>query len=252
MPYDVPLKAVFFDMDGVLVDVSRSYRRAIEETATHFTGREIVPGTTERYKNAGGFNDDWKLTHAIVSDIGIQVPFSRIVEEFQRRYRGERWDGLITEESSLILTQTLETLAARDCVMGVVTGRPDAEARFAIDRFGWKQYFPLVVSREKQEGRPKPDPFPLQRALAILDAAGRRVLPEEAVYIGDTVDDMVAARAAGLWAVGIVPPYTSDPDTHTALLRQRGAHIVLDSPDRLPALLETFGEHVDLELDESN
>ena len=53
------LKAVLFDMDGVLVDVSRSYRRAIEETANHFTGRTLVPGTTQRYKNLGGFTDEW-------------------------------------------------------------------------------------------------------------------------------------------------------------------------------------------------
>ena len=40
----VEINALFFDMDGVLVDVSRSYRRAIEETVSHFTGREIEPG----------------------------------------------------------------------------------------------------------------------------------------------------------------------------------------------------------------
>jgi beta-phosphoglucomutase-like phosphatase (HAD superfamily) len=75
------IKALLFDMDGVLVDVSRSYRRAIEETASHFTGRDIEAGTTQRYKNLGGFNDDWRLTHAIISDTGIQVPFSRVVDD---------------------------------------------------------------------------------------------------------------------------------------------------------------------------
>jgi len=247
MSKEVRLEAVLFDMDGVLVDVSGSYRRAIEETAAYFTGRQIVPGTTQRYKSAGGFNDDWKLTHAIVTDIGIQVPLSRIVEEFQRRYRGDNWDGFIADEPPLIQTRTLELLAATGRVLGLVTGRPDAEARWTLDRFGWKRYFPLVVSREKQEGRGKPDPFPLQRALTILSAAGRPVSAEEAVYVGDTVDDMVAARAAGLWALGVVPPYVENPVEYAALLRSSGAHAIIEQVDDLPAFLDAFSQHVAVE-----
>ncbi|GIV60298.1 HAD hydrolase-like protein [Rhodocaloribacter litoris] len=237
------LRALLFDLDGVLVDVSRSYRRAIEETTYHFTGRNILPGTIQRYKNAGGFNDDWKLTHAIISDIGMQVSFSRVVEEFQRRYLGDNWNGFITEETPLIETHTLEALAGTGRVLGIVTGRPEAEATWTINRFGWRRYFPLLVPMEKQEGRGKPDPFPLQFALAMLDAAGRRIQPEESVYIGDSVDDMVAARAAGLWAIGVVPPYL-DREAHAAVLYERGAHVVIDDLARLPSLIETFEERV--------
>ena len=237
------IKALLFDMDGVLVDVSRSYRRAIEETVSHFTGREIEPGTIQRYKNLGGFNDDWKLTHAIVSDAGIQVSFSRVVDEFQKRYRGENWDGFIAEEEALIRHRTLEELNTETRILGIVTGRPGAEANWTIDRLGWKQYFPLVIPKEKQEGREKPDAFPLLHALAILDAAGRRVEPEAALYLGDTVDDIKAARAAGLWAIGNVPPYL-DKEVHGEILREVGAHYVISDPNTLPHLLENFEELV--------
>ena len=243
MPNAVQLKALLFDMDGVLVDVSGSYRRAIEETVAHFTGRDLLPGTVQRYKNLGGFNDDWKLTHAIVTDTSMDVPFSRIVDEFQRRYRGENWDGFIAEEPPLISAQTLEKLCADNRIMGLVTGRPDAEARWTLDRLGWKRYFPLVVAKEKQEGRGKPDPFPLQHALAILDAAGHHIEPEEAVYIGDSVDDMQAARSAGMWAVGVVPPYL-DYEENAELLRARGAHVIIRDPEVLPGLLNALAEPI--------
>ena len=242
---DTPeFKALLFDMDGVLVDVSRSYRRAIEETVLHFTGRKIAGNTVQRYKNLGGFNDDWRLTHAIITDSGMEVSFGRIVEEFQRRYRGESWDGFIAEEPPMIKTRTLDRLA-KDRVLGIVTGRPEAEARWTLDRLGWKRYFPLLVAKEKQESRGKPDPFPLQHALGILDAAGLSIRAEGAAYVGDSVDDMEAARAAGLWAIGVVPPYL-DAD-HGELLRQRGAHIVIDDPDDLPALLDAFPERLAVE-----
>ncbi|MDX1547119.1 MAG: HAD hydrolase-like protein [Rhodothermales bacterium] len=241
----VEFKALLFDMDGVLVDVSRSYRRAIEETVLHFTGRKIHANTVQRYKNLGGFNDDWKLTHAIITDSGMEVSMGRVVEEFQRRYRGENWDGFIAEEPPMIQTRTLDRLA-RGRVMGIVTGRPEAEARWTLDRLGWKKYFPLLVAKEKQESRGKPDPFPLQHALGILDAAGLSVRPEEAVYIGDSVDDMRAARSAGLWAIGVVPAYL-EGEEHSALLRERGAHLVLDAPDALPEVIEGFSARVALE-----
>lgn len=231
-------------MDGVLVDVSRSYRRAIEETAAHFTGREVEPGTVQRYKNLGGFNDDWKLTHAIISDAGMEVPFSRVVDEFQKRYRGEVWDGFIAEESPLVDTSVLENLCTDGRIMGIVTGRPEIEARWTIERFGWKRFFPLVVGMEKQEGRGKPDPYCLHQALAILDAAGRRVKPEDAVYVGDSVDDMSAARAAGMWAIGIVPPYLNI-DQHDALLRRRGAHFVITRLEDLVELVDHIQDRAD-------
>ena len=246
MQVHVEIKAVLFDMDGVLVDVSRSYRRAIEETVLHFTGRRIEAPTVQRYKNQGGFNDDWKLTHAVITDSGMEVSQARVVEEFQRRYRGENWDGFIAEEPPLAKTRTLDRLAHDGRVLGIVTGRPEAEARWTLGRLGWKRYFPLLVAKEKQERRGKPDPFPLQHALGILNAAGLGIRPDEAVYIGDTVDDMTAARAAGLWAIGMVPPYL-DRDEHAALLRARGAHIIIHSVEAIPDLIDTFQERLALE-----
>jgi HAD superfamily phosphatase len=245
----IDLKVILFDMDGVLVDVSRSYRRAIEETVFHFTGREIQSNTIQRYKNMGGFNDDWKLTHAIITDSGMEVPIARVIEEFQKRYRGENWDGFIAEEPPLIQTRTLEAIRADDHVLGIVTGRPEAEARRTLDRLGWKKYFPLLVAKEKQEGRGKPDPFPLQHALGILEAAGLRVEPRATAYIGDSVDDMRAARRAEMWAVGVVPPYLSE-DHHADVLREAGAHIIIQDPNDLPGLLGEFGPRVALEMDE--
>lgn len=243
MSQSISLDAVLFDMDGVLVDVSRSYRRAIEETVEHFTGRDIGPNTIQRYKNYGGFNDDWKLTHAIITDTAMEVPLSRVIEEFQSRYRGDDWDGFIAEEEPLIADKTLASLNGDSRILGVVTGRPEEEAQWTLDHMGWTSYFPLVVAKEKQRGRMKPDPFPLDHSLSMLAAAGRSIEPSSAVYIGDTVDDMVAAREADMWAIGVVPPYV-DADEHAPLLRERGAHVVIEDPDNLPKILNTFSERV--------
>lgn len=243
MPLSSPLQVLLFDMDGVLVDVSTSYRRAIIETVEHFTGRQISPKDVQRYKNHGGFNDDWKLTHSIITDTAMKVPLSRVVEEFQRRYRGNDWDGLISEEEPLIDDSTLDALQEAGLLMGVVTGRPQEEAEWTIEHMGWSSRFPIVLGKEKQGERTKPDPFPLNHTLTMLAAVGRDVDANEAAYVGDSVDDMKAARAADMWALGVVPPYLDTTD-HTRVLNEAGAHTVINSPNDLPNLLSRFDEEV--------
>ncbi len=70
------LDAILFDMDGVMLDVSLSFRAAIVETTQFYlthqleledTGKLIEPEETELFKFAGGFNDDWDLTNACVA-----------------------------------------------------------------------------------------------------------------------------------------------------------------------------------------
>jgi len=82
-----------FDMDGVLADVTESYRETIARTAAHFTGVEIAPERIQDYKNRGGFNDDWKLTQHIIASAGVSVPFNEVVEHFQKLFLGNAWTG---------------------------------------------------------------------------------------------------------------------------------------------------------------
>jgi HAD superfamily hydrolase (TIGR01548 family) len=56
--------AVVLDVDGVLVDVADSYRRAIVESVEHVYGNTVEKAAVQQFKDAGGFNNDWKLTDA--------------------------------------------------------------------------------------------------------------------------------------------------------------------------------------------
>ncbi len=243
MTEKISLRALFFDMNGVLVDVSRSYRRAIEDTVEHFTGRQILPNTIERYKEAGDFNDDRRLTHAIVTDTGMGVPFRRVVSEFQRRYRGENWNGLIKDEPALISHGTLKNLH-KDRVLGVITTRPEDEAVWTLSHFGWRKYFPLVVPREKHEGRFEPDPFALHNALAILDAAGRSIAPSECAYICGTVEGVVAGRKAEMWTIGVALEGSEDSEALAEKMMDSGAHHVVSGPNEVTDVLERLHEIV--------
>lgn len=61
---DMDVDAVVLDIDGVLVDTSASYRRAVIETLGTLYEWRPDPASVQAFKDAGGFNNDWLLTEA--------------------------------------------------------------------------------------------------------------------------------------------------------------------------------------------
>jgi HAD superfamily phosphatase len=197
-----------FDMDGVLVDVSESYRETIARTVAHFTGGGVSRRRIQDYKNQGGFNDDWELTHRIIVDAGVNVAFEEVKEYFQRVFLGSpspggngeaaaASDALILRERWIAQPGKLEALAGR-FRLAIFTGRPRAEAGLSLRRFAGDLAFDPIVAME-DVGNKKPHPEGLLRIVGSGPAC-------PAFYIGDTVDDARCARAAGVPFIGVTAP----------------------------------------------
>src|SRR5438552_5729093 len=105
-----PTPILVFDMDGVLVDVTDSYRETIARTVEHFTGRQISREQIQEYKNQGGWNDDWKLSHHIVQQAGCPVQFEDVKTHFQQLFLGNGSDGLMLRERWVARHGVLEKL----------------------------------------------------------------------------------------------------------------------------------------------
>ena len=73
----MPDPVLVFDMDGVLVDVTESYREAIRQTVQHFTGQEIGHERIQELKNAGGWTNDWALAHKIIQRFRLMSAMKR-------------------------------------------------------------------------------------------------------------------------------------------------------------------------------
>lgn len=218
-------EALLFDLDGVLADVSRSYRAAIVETAASF-GVTITAEEVRIAKHAGNANNDWVLTQTLLAAEGVQVSLDEVTHRFEACYQGttER-PGLRATETLLWSADSLRALADR-VPLAIVTGRPRADAMQFLQEHGIDELFQAVVAME--DGPAKPDPAPVREALERLDV-------ERAYMIGDTVDDIRAARAVGVVPIGVCPPGEGE-GTADALLRA-GAARVLGSLDELGGLL---------------
>jgi len=217
-----------FDMDGVLADVSDSYREAIVQCVLHFTGRRISRDQIQDYKNQGGWNNDWDLSQKIAADFGVPVPHSAIVTKFNEYFLGENGDGLITRERWFPEPGLLDRLGAR-YQLGLFTGRLEFEAAITLRRFAPAVTFDPMICAEHVI-QPKPSPEGL---LAIAERfPGRRL-----VYVGDTVDDARSASGAGVPFIGVAAADHSRRDELIGLFEREGAFVVVENINEIEATL---------------
>ena len=189
-PYD----ALLFDMDGVLVDVTKSYRKVIQQTAGYFLKREVKMSEVNEIKKKVGMNNDWDATYALISD--KTIPYRKVKGIFQKIYWGkEETNGLINDEQLLISKEQLLQLKERYIRLGIVTGRPKKEAQYVLDRFNLQKVFDVVIVKEDTK-RGKPFPDPIQKAIKALKT-------KNTVYIGDSPSDVAAATAAKIPSIYI-------------------------------------------------
>jgi histidinol-phosphate aminotransferase len=223
----MPPEAILFDMDGVLIDVDMSYRMAIKKTAEFFVKEEITSEEIQKYKDKGGYNDDWDLTEAIIISRKKKITKIGIINMFQQFYLGRAWDGLIQNEQLLLDTDILDKLS-NDFKLGIVSGRPKKELEYTLKRFKISKYFDTTICMEDTKGKGKPDPFGITLALKKLKVS--RVF-----YVGDTVDDVIAAKAAGITPIAVLQ------DNSANYKKKKEKFISLGSKQIIQSVNEVYG-----------
>ena len=223
-----PQRLLILDMDGVLVDVTESYRQTIIETVKHFTGVDITHQEIQAVKNRGGSNNDWDLTLELIRERDGTPTREEVIEVFQRIYLGENNNGLIARERWLPRNHLLERLSQR-FRLALFTGRERWEAQFTLSKFAPGVVFdPIVGMEDVQFEKPHPEGL-----LKIVEQAK----PAEVFYIGDVMDDCRAARAASVPFIGVVSPQNSLRVELEKLFRQEGARAVLSDINELERVL---------------
>ncbi len=245
---------VIFDIDGVVRDVSASYRRAIADTVESFTHGQYRPTLSEidDLKAEGVWNNDWEASQELIYRFfesqqqiraDIALDFTEIVDFFQSRYRGDNFSGYIQDEPLLLSRPYLDNLSAQSILWGFFSGATRGSAEFVLKgRLGLSA--PVLVAMEDAPG--KPDPvglFQVVEALYLLCGGSWSPALSSSVpiiYVGDTSADMATVGRAKLqapehqWvAIGVVPPHVTDGKAYGQRLLTAGAVHVLSCADFL-------------------
>lgn len=205
------IRAILFDWDGTLLD---SYRADVAAYAGMFRALGISWGE-ERLRRS--YTPDWyRIFRA------AQIPRS----EWKRANRLWRWHYAKQTAELLPGAETVIGRLRGGYKLGLVTSGSRSRVLKQLRSFGMTRSFSARVYNESVTRR-KPHPAPLQYALSQM-----RIRSNEAVYVGDTPEDIEMARRAGVCAIAVHGAFQSPRK-----LREARPFAILKSVEYLPDLL---------------
>lgn len=220
-----PLEAVFLDLDGTLVDSAEDVAAALNRTLGEFDLAE-VPLEAVRGMIGGGAQ---VLVDRALAHLGsAHLPGLRklLAERFLRNYDWLlRYDGSRTSVYGGV-AEGLQELHGMGLRLAVITNKHQGIATRLLHRLKLGAWIDLVIGLDSCE-RGKPDPQPLQIACQSL-----HLVPAQALMVGDSANDVGAARAAGMGVVCVPYGYTEGRDPRTL-----GCDACIGTLAELPALL---------------
>jgi len=219
--FKTSIRAIFFDLDGTLIDTDDAALEALAGRLERW--RWVFPGDDPRpllrraiLAAEGPVNTLISLLDMVGLDDNLLSASDRL-----RRVRGSRAEGRFSAVPGV-----LEMIRAlyRSYRLGIVTTRSRADALAFVRQFGLEALFELAATREDTE-RLKPHPEPIWHAASALGLA-----PQQCVMVGDTVVDIVSAKSAGCFAVGVLCGFGERDE-----LLEAGADLVLETASQLHA-----------------
>lgn len=222
-------KILIFDVDGVLIEVSGSFHRSIIDTVHYFTGQRVTTAEIHQWKNRSGYNDDWRLSTDWIASLGGKIAYEEVKARFQAFYWGSNGLGNVRHERWLVSPGQIARWA-KTFELALFTGRSKQELSYTLKRSPVAMHFRNIVTMEDVK-RLKPAPDGLHKILNGRD-------PGTALYLGDNIDDALAARSAGVPFIGVLPIRSEARRARGASLRELGAVHILSGVRDLDAWLK--------------
>jgi len=222
-------KILIFDVDGVLVDVRGTYWRSALDTMKFLTGKRPTYRELHKWKSKPGNNDDWAMVSNWATSLGFPTTYEQARDAFAKFYWGtDARPGNVLNEKLLITPRQIERWARR-FELDLFTGRTRQEFNYTFERWKATRFFRSIVTMDDVEIK-KPHPEGLFKILKGRD-------PASALYVGDNIDDALAARDAGVLFIGILLPGEHGYRARAAYFRQLGAATLLPRITYLSAVL---------------
>lgn len=214
-------RAILFDLDGTLIDSAPDIHESLNQTMESLGH---PPFTLEAVIGMIGRGVP-KLIERAHEALQIELDPStrdRIVDRFLKIYN-PRATELTTLNAGA--SDTTRGFHQEGLPLGVVTNKPEAETLEILKHFGILDLMAVVVGGDAGPAK-KPAP-----GLLILACERLSIAPEDALFVGDSENDVEAAKAAGMKVVAVRGGYTR---LGTDAL---GADLVIDRLDALPEAL---------------
>ena len=214
---------VVFDLDGTLIDTAHDLVASLNHTIG-LEGLEPVGYGDLTYLVGHGamvmIKRAFLLRQIELSDADLQ----RMVSVFVEHY-AEAMPGLSTPYPGL--AEAMARLSEAGHTLAVCTNKPEALARRLIDGLGLSAHFSAITGGDSFAVR-KPD---AEHLLGTVRLAGAD--PKRTVMVGDSLNDMLVARNAGVPSIGVPFGYSDVP-----VAELQPSHVIAHFDELTPELVE--------------
>jgi phosphoglycolate phosphatase len=220
------LAAVLFDLDGTLLDTVADIALALNRTMVEYDCKPVAEEEVRRMIGRGSpvLIERAAASQGRIIDAATQA---EMIERFFHYYGRLEESNEDSAQPYAGAAESLRTLHDAGLGTAVVTNKQHRFAEALLRRLGLADWVDVVVGGDTC-ARNKPDPQPLLFACESL-----QVPPSESLMVGDSVNDVQAARAAGIPIVCVSYGYNEGRDPRTL-----ECDLLLDSLTELPALLQ--------------
>lgn len=182
------IRAVIFDMDGLMIDSERLHYQAYQEVLKTCG----IDFTLEQYLDFWGSDKD--ICRRIVEKLKPNLSEQTLLEEKNKLFR-DVYIHEVTPQPGLF--KLLEFLKSKNYPMAVASSSQMHEIKIVLETIGVINYFKEIVSAESVEhGKPAPDCY-------LLAAKKIGVEPEHCLVLEDAPKGVKAAKAAGMMCFAV-------------------------------------------------
>src|SRR6516162_1888271 len=217
------IKLVVFDLDGTLIDSELDLATSVNAMLRHFGRKELPLEVIATYIGDGAP----MLIRRALGDPAHATFLQEALNFFLLYYRDHKLDNTRAYEGIGEALKRVATLDGHPRKMAVLTNKPVRASRDILAGLGLSQFFFQTYGGNSFETK-KPDPLGAQ---TLMQEAGAE--PHETVMVGDSEVDILTARNADLWSIGVT--YGFAPQT----LERTHPDILVDTPHELAQALTT-------------
>ena len=221
------LQGLIFDLDGTLINSAPDLGQAINAVLATYGRR---PLTQEEVKHAVGDGMTPFIQRAFLTTGGLPENFNSnaCFQAFIAQYRA------LPPDSAQIYPQAKETLAFyhdKKIKLGICTNKQEAATIRLLEQLDLARYFAFIAGGDTFPEH-KPHPNHVRGVIKALD-----VSPAHCVMIGDSMNDVSAAKGARIPSIVITHGYADD-------YAQLGGDRLISGFEEMPQALEALGFHL--------